>query len=110
MKIGLVACGKTKLPVAALAQDLYQGALFKKASAYCERTYDRWFILSAKYGLLDPDRVIEPYDRTLKTMTREERVGWAAKVLEQIAAVNLPDATYFFHAGQRYREFLVGNL
>lgn len=74
-KISLVACLKTKLEKPAPARDLYQSPLFQKASAYCERTYDRWFILSAKYGLLDPKFVIEPYDLSLKSMTREERAA-----------------------------------
>lgn len=105
--VGLVACAKTKLCVPAPARDLYQSALFKRASAYCDRTYDRWYILSAKHGLLQPDRVIEPYDKTLKTMRKEERQRWADMVFEQISAANPPDATYYFHAGQRYREFLI---
>lgn len=34
------------------------------AIAHC----DQWAILSAKHGLIDPDKVIEPYDVTLSTM------------------------------------------
>jgi hypothetical protein len=40
-----------------------------------------WFILSAKYGLVDPGQVIEPYEMTLNRMGRRERQAWAERVL-----------------------------
>jgi hypothetical protein len=49
--------------------------------AYVERTSDRWFILSAKLGLVDPDTVLEPYDVTLDSVTPAERRAWSERVL-----------------------------
>ncbi len=63
--IGLVACCKTKLAEPARAEELYCSPLFCKARAYCLARYRRWFILSAKYGLVDPGHVISPYNCTL---------------------------------------------
>ena len=74
MRIGIVACSKTKLATPAPAKDLYTSPLFKAARAYCERTYDRWFILSALHGLVEPETVIEPYDVTLARMTAADSV------------------------------------
>src|SRR5690606_13413659 len=55
--IALVSCVSSKEPHAAPARDLYTSALFRKARAYAERNADAWYILSAKYGLVDPNRV-----------------------------------------------------
>lgn len=110
IKVGLVAGTTAKLEKPAPAGEMYQSPVFKKAAAYCQRNYDRWFILSAKHGLLDPKFVIDPYEASLKSMSREERARWAEMVLGQIARLTRPDATFYFHTGQRYREFLVGQL
>ena len=98
MHIGLVACGKKKLDKPAPARELYQGDLFKKAAAYCEKNYDKWFILSAKHGLLDPDEVVEPYEMTLNKMTSAQVDAWAQEV-----ASRLNGSTYYLHAGKEYQ-------
>lgn len=68
--VGLVGCASQKLRRAAPARELYVSQLFKKASAYAEKTCDRWYILSAKHGLVHPDEVLEPYDVKLDTHAR----------------------------------------
>src|SRR3990172_9853687 len=66
MRVGLVGCTKSKQTHAAPARDLYTpSALFRGRRDYVERSCGRWFVLSAKYGLVDPDSIIEPYDQTL---------------------------------------------
>jgi hypothetical protein len=66
MRIGLVGCVKQKLPVAALAQDLYISPLLVGRRRYVEKTCDDWFILWVKHGLADRNEVLEPYDITLR--------------------------------------------
>src|SRR4051794_17641224 len=67
----IVPCGRSKVwdrspdlgPTA--AQDAYVGGPFKLNRAYAERFGQRWVILSAKYGFIDPAFVIPgPYDTT----------------------------------------------
>ena len=48
------------------AKDAYTSPYFRKNQAYAERFGDRWVILSAKYGFLDPDEKINDYDVTFK--------------------------------------------
>jgi hypothetical protein len=109
-KLGLVACGKRKAPQTAPARLLYNSPLFRKASAFCAKTYDAWFILRAKHGLLDPEEPIAPYDLSLKTLSAEERRTWAKRVLGQIEERGLGDATFFIHAGDRYATHLLPYL
>jgi hypothetical protein len=62
----LLSCVKSKLTHCCRAGDMYTSPLFRKMMAYAESLRPkRIFILSAKYGLLRPDDLIEPYEQTL---------------------------------------------
>lgn len=88
------------------ARDLYVSDWFCKARRYAEASGCVWFILSAKYGLLPPDRVVAPYDLTLNTMRVADRRAWAERVVRQLAK-EVPVLTHVvFLAGERYREYL----
>ena len=69
----IVPCGLAKIwdkdPYAGPtpARDTYTGAPFRVNSEYAERFGDSWVILSAKYGFLNPDDIVEgPYNVTFK--------------------------------------------
>lgn len=109
-KICLVACASSKLSKSAPAKDLYISALFSKSRDWAAQNCDRWYILSAKHGLLNPNQVIEPYNVTLNTMAARLRREWSDKVFQSILAVIHPDDTIIFLAGQKYREHLEQNL
>ena len=109
-KICLVACVSRKMPNRAPAKDLYTSALFQKAQAYAVSRFDEWRILSAKYGLVLPDQVLDPYDETLNSMPRKARLEWADRVFNAILSSLEPDALLAFVAGERYREGLVTRL
>jgi hypothetical protein len=106
-RIGLVGCVKTKLDHAAPAKDLYTSPLFRGRRAFVERSCARWFILSAKHGLVDPDTVLEPYDVTLDSATPSERRAWSDRVLVEIRDCLgfLDGLTFEAHAGSNYLDF-----
>ena len=69
----IVPCGSRKIwgmhPTAGPtpARLAYTGAPFTVNRRYAERMGDRWVILSAMYGFIDPDDLVEePYDVTFK--------------------------------------------
>lgn len=101
-----------KLDRRAKARELYTSTLFKKAFAYAERLHpDRIFILSAKYGLVDVDDEIEPYNLTLNTMKDEEVKEWAERVLTALRKhADFERDEFVFLAGERYRKYLVPHL
>lgn len=106
----LVSCvGKKQLGPTA-AKDLYISPWFKKARHYVENIGCSWFILSAEHGLVSPDQIIAPYEKTLNTMPIAERRKWAATVISQIDDVLPQLECTVFMAGQRYREFLISHL
>jgi len=61
----LVGCCKTKRARAAPAKELYCSHLFRLCRQWAEQNADAWAILSAHYGVVEPDTVIEPYDTTI---------------------------------------------
>jgi hypothetical protein len=109
-EICLVSCVSKKANRALPARDLYTSALFTKVRAFVERRNCPWFILSAEHGLVHPDTVIAPYEKTLNSMGIKERRAWAERVVQQMQA-NMPDAERIVVlAGHRYREFLLAYL
>jgi hypothetical protein len=105
----LVGCVKEKRKHRYPAKDLYISDLFIKTRKYAETNYDRWFILSARYHLVEPETYIEPYDETLNDKTTAERKEWSAVVFNQIREKIPNPSSYelYFHAGTKYREFLI---
>ncbi|MGP4069743.1 DUF6884 domain-containing protein [Halobacillus sp. B29] len=109
MKIALISCTKLKANYPCSAREMYQNSpLFKKGVSFIEqKNYDEWFVLSANYGLLKQDDVIEPYDVTLNDMKSLERKKWADLVLKQIDYLQLHLEQIDFYAGRKYREHLI---
>ncbi len=109
-KIGLISCVSLKQNQQAKAENLYISPLFKKSRDFATGRLDKYFILSAKHGLLEPTSEIGPYDLTLNKMSLSERKKWADKVFKELLnKVNKNDKIIFL-AGENYREFLKEKL
>lgn len=111
-RIVLISCVKSKADHAAQARDLYTSFWFRQALRYAaKRQPDEVFIFSAKYGLLNLDAVVEPYEKTLKTMPIHEVRSWAAKVVSQIKACSDLERDHFiFLASDKYRKYIVPHV
>ena len=106
----LVSCVAKKLPRSAPARELYTSDLFRKMRGLVEARGWPWFILSAKYGLVAPGQVIEPYEKTLNTMRSAERRDWAEGCLGALGPRLADVKSVVFLAGAKYREFLAPAL
>lgn len=106
----LVSCVKSKLPHPAPARLLYTSPWFTKVRDLVERQGARWLVLSSKYGLVEPDLEIAPYDYTLNSLGVRDRSSWANTVLPQLLAVAAGYPRVIMFAGARYRENLIGPL
>lgn len=100
----LVSCVGKKFYRAANAEHLYRSPWFRLASAYARRNSSGWAILSAKHGLVYPWEVIEPYEMTLNTMSKNDRKTWSNKVIYELAMQEWD--CYEILAGKKYREFI----
>lgn len=107
MKIALVSCSKNKQEKLCTAEEMYaKSNLFRKASNYVKNsTFDNWFILSAKYGLLRPETLIEPYDLTLNDFGKEELMKWSNGVFNLIMEYPVTEVNFF--CGKFYRKYLI---
>lgn len=101
-RVALVSCAASKADRPCPARDLYTSALFRLSAAWAQRNADRWYILSAEHALVSPDRVLAPYDTTLKTMTPALRRAWAARVARDLARVVGGETTLVALAGEAY--------
>lgn len=113
MRIALIGCVKKKLEKPKKARELYISSLFVKSLEYAEKIIeaDKIYVLSAKYGLVPIDKVIEPYEKTLKNMKKNERVEWANEVLSELSKVSdIMKDEYYILAGKNYYENIVTKL
>ena len=103
-RVILVGCVKLKLDTTAPAKELYILPLWHRRRQYAERRGHQWMILSAKYGLVDPDRRIAPYDVTLGDLPADERRKWGRRVVGQLEDRfdPLAETTFEIHAGSLY--------
>jgi len=108
--IYLVSCVKSKRSEAAPARELYTSTWFQRARAFVEPTGSPWYVLSARYGLLEPDEVIPPYEQTLNHMNAAERREWARRVQSRLDELTLEDKRVVLLAGRLYREPILDYL
>lgn len=119
-KIVLIACVAKKQKVKAKAKDLYVSPLFKHSLELAYKLKpDKIFILSAKHHLLSLNKVIEPYEVTLSTISKKaiarnphikildkhEKKEWGTKVLKMLAKeTDLEKDEFIVLAGMAYLE------
>ncbi|MEA5495978.1 hypothetical protein VB834_17345 [Limnoraphis robusta Tam1] len=108
--IALVSCVAKKQERTSVAKDLYCSPWFKKAKAYVESQGWQWYILSAKYGLLEPEKLVEPYDQTLNQMPTQVRYEWAEDVFNHICRRFPERGKVIILAGKKYRQYLCPHL
>jgi cytoplasmic iron level regulating protein YaaA (DUF328/UPF0246 family) len=110
--ICLISCVSQKLAVRAPAKYLYVSPLFKGAFDFARAFRpDAIYILSAKYGLIEENDEIDPYNLTLNGLSTAQVKRWAQATLAQLKDVADVDADKFIIlAGDRYRKYLVPHL
>lgn len=102
----LVACTSRKGLYPAPAEFIYRSPLFGAGRSYAETRCTRWFILSAKHGLLSPQDEIAPYNSSLHAKDEQARLKWAKGVNSKLKKLISPKANIVFLAGSVYRAHL----
>ena len=109
--IVILSCTKSKLDKPSQAQDLYSASpMFKKTLEYGKSLKpDKMYILSAKHFLVPLNKVLAPYDKTLKEMPKDEKNTWGEKVIAQMkaAGMNLEKDKFIFLTGSEYMKPLL---
>lgn len=93
--IFLIPCCKNKNDKLCMAKDMLNNLMLI-------------YILSAKYGLLAVNQYIEPYNLSLKEFSKDERICWSNKVIEQLKTVSsLEEDKFIILAGNFYMEYIL---
>lgn len=109
MIISLISCTKKKKNYTCPANELYsESTLFKYAYAYSKIISEKTFILSAKYGLIEENEIIDNYDLTLNNQSIDYIKDWSNKVFNQLSQkVCFDNLEIVFLAGNNYRKYLI---
>lgn len=106
----LLGCGKEKSMKPCKAKNMYIGRYFKKNYEYAQYLSKKYnakiFILSAKYGLLDLETEINPYNITLNNQNEANKKRWAIKVINQLNKIIYINDNIIFLAGENYTKYL----
>ena len=107
--IVFISCTKKKQDYPCKAREMYSASQwFRGGWKYAETLKpSKIYILSAKYGLLDPETTITPYNRTLSGAKINEVKRWSKMVAKQMkqAGVNFNEQAVFI-CGKKYREYI----
>jgi len=111
MKIGLISCVKKKKNKSSIAEEMYISDLFKKSLTYSKKMYDKTYILSAKYGLIELTDIIKPYELTLNNQPDIFIKKWSYDVLlKLILKCDINKDIFYFHCGKKYRKYLIRKI
>jgi len=103
--IVLLMCGKHKLSYKAKAKEMYTSPRFQESILYAKTltSEKNIYILSAKHGLLELEKKIFPYNKSIYDMPIHKKEKWAKKVIKQISKVsNLNEDRYIFLTDDDY--------
>jgi hypothetical protein len=104
----VIGCSKSKIgydhTVKRQAREMYTGSLFKAAREYANAKGFDYGIISAKYGYLHPDTVIEGYDKFLRTRADIETIR--PQVNEALKSIRNHYDRVLVVGGKNYRQVL----
>ena len=84
----LVGGGRAQLSEPAAVRDLYASPQFARRRAWAEASGVPWFVVSGRWGLLDPDDFLAPYSFSFKEQSVNYRRAWGRFVAEQLCVVS----------------------
>lgn len=111
-KIALIACVKEKKSEPCATREMYISESFKAWMNYAESWgANQIYILSGKYGLLELEEKIAPYDINLNMATSEERKSWSLGVIQKLSDKTvLAEDHFLVLANPTYSEYLIPHL
>lgn len=103
MQIALIACCGEKKQESCKAEDIYKSPLFLLSKTWVKKRNLKWMILSAKHGLLNPDKIIDPYNLSLNNFKKDDLKKWDLMVQSQIKKTFLVPPFFVILAGHKYQ-------
>lgn len=104
-KTCLVSCSSIKRSTPMEARMLYCSKVFELTRDWVELNGWPWYVLSAKHFLLNPSKVVAPYDNVVHNAVAY-KYWWSKQVYEQLIPKLNTNDVIVFYAGIRYRKLL----
>lgn len=105
----LIGCVKGKLEWVSRvpAKKLFVSTLWRCRRTYAEQSGVPWYILSAKYGLVNPDTRIAWYNVSLADLPAAQRRAWSQRVVDALVAKypSVEGKVVEIHAGKDYVDY-----
>jgi len=98
--VTVIQCSDTKLDRPAPAWELYTGNVFRAQRQLAADLGYPVRILSAKYGVLRPEEIVEPYDLSIRDLTADQQKKWNRHVRDELDATNADE--FYVLAGRDY--------
>lgn len=94
------------------AKDLYKEKVFKQAwelAGYVAA--DAVYILTKEHHVVEPDKILSPYEENLIKSTVSERKAWAKEVLKALEAkgYDLSQDHFILYGREKFIQFLIGD-
>ena len=102
--ISIISCVKKKQDGCHPAKKLYTSTLFNKSYKIAKKLSDEVFILSAEHGLIEEDKQICFYDKTLNSISKKEYIDWCKKVEQQASKKIKNCNNIYIFSGEKYRK------
>lgn len=102
--VSIISCVKTKQNGFHSAKNLYTSPLFKKSYKIAKKIADEVFILSAEYGLINENKKINYYEKTLNKMSKKEYIEWCEMVEQQLSKKIKNWSKVCIFSGKKYRK------
>jgi len=106
----ILGCSGKKRNNRSPASDLYLSDRFTIGRNICKEYSEKWLILSAKYGLIDPSAIVDPYDLTLSDLDNRSVEKWVIEVSNDIKSVLLEKQPVIFIGDPTYFKDVSKNL
>lgn len=116
MNIAVVGCKAKKQNYPCEAREMYMPSFVYRAQlAFIEASYDAFYILSSKYGIIKPTTVIQPYNTTLYSKTDIKAAPELTNkdkfwdmVNEQLNDISV--GIFDFHTSKQYTKGITHNI
>ena len=114
MTIAIINCASKKSTYACSAIEMYKSPNFKAQSTLTNLIYDKCYILSGKYGLVEFDTIIEPYNISLHSkrllttnvISDSDKQLLKQKVASQIQSMLDNECSVDFHLSNDYYDII----
>lgn len=106
----IIQCSNSKKSQQTKASELYTSERFNLSKKIAEKYAKTWFILSAKHGLIEPDKLVTPYDRTITDFSVDEKKEFISNVINQITKLELTNKRLIFLTDPDYTDEIVNFL